>query len=1035
MTPWELEQVLALASDDAARTAARRTATPSMWSGTGASDRLLWGECVGSGTAPYRTVVDFGEGAGGGTVATTCTCPSRKLPCKHALALLLLWSTGSLAGGPGTVADPPPYAAAWLAARLGRAERAAAPDTPRAARGTSPATVARRAARVGAGLEELERWLADQVRTGVANASADAYHRFDPVAARMVDAQAPGVAATLRRLPQVVGTGGDWPGRLLQELAGLHLLARAHGRLDALPDGLAATVRSRVGYTVPTEAVLATEGVPDRWQVLAVEQTEQGGLVTRRTRLWGESTDRPALVLTFGAGGQAPDASLRPGTVVEGPAHFYPGDPPLRAVLADPVVVDRLDWVAASPRPRTVARLLDEAAAALAADPWTSAWPGLLEARPAGGPDGWALVDADGDSLAVLGPGGGAVAFWRRLLAVSGGAPVTAAVEVVDGAVLVLGAWPLVAPSGGSSGWGGAGGSDRSGGSDGSGPAASSAAAADAGDGGPRRSAAWRELVAAATVGAGSRPLPVGGFHPVVAVSAAGVERSDPATALLDLAALEARAVAAAPVTGRARPLPPAPPETAPVVAPRLVALVLEAVELDRGLAADLLQQAVAAGVVAPPETLVALVALAERGERGGGSLATLVARLGGARLRWLGQVDPSGAVGGDDGTPQGVESASPDGADGAHGRDGWDGVGPERERWLRATRAVDPDRARAALTRTWAQETPPDRALFLDVLATGLGPDDEALLERARDDRRREVRDVAARLLLRLAAQVARAGGSTGAGERAAARATPYVLLGTSGLRRRPVLRVGAPTDVAELEALAPGAVRDGLGAPPPAGWPGGPRAWLLHRLVLTTPLATWERLVGDGPDAVLALPREGDLAPVLDAAWVGAAVEQQDVAWARALLAVRPDAPARLVGVLPAAERAEPLVALLGLRVAQGRPVTPDLLEVLEPVPAPWPRALGASVRALAEAGLDGDGLLVALAARRVRLDDPDDEERWRAWARRLLATGSPRPGLRRALDRLGRVVALRTAFAQELGGAPAPRARDRTTGDERR
>ena len=72
-----------------------------------------------------------------------------------------------------------------------RQTRAAAPKDPeQAAR-----TAARRRERVTSGLAELDVWLHDQVRTGIAGASADAYRRFDGMAARMVDAQAPGVAA------------------------------------------------------------------------------------------------------------------------------------------------------------------------------------------------------------------------------------------------------------------------------------------------------------------------------------------------------------------------------------------------------------------------------------------------------------------------------------------------------------------------------------------------------------------------------------------------------------------------------------------------------------------------------------------------------------------------------------------------------------------------------------------------------------------------------------------------------------------------
>src|SRR5205823_8104009 len=104
--------------------------------------------------------------------------------------------------------------------RAGRAARAAVPETSRAQRGepADPVAAARRSAqrrsRVEAGLAELEAWLQDQLRTGLAGAPQAGYAHVDRVAARMVDAQAPAVAAAIRRLPAVVASGTGWPARL-----------------------------------------------------------------------------------------------------------------------------------------------------------------------------------------------------------------------------------------------------------------------------------------------------------------------------------------------------------------------------------------------------------------------------------------------------------------------------------------------------------------------------------------------------------------------------------------------------------------------------------------------------------------------------------------------------------------------------------------------------------------------------------------------------------------------------------------------------
>lgn len=81
-----------------------------------------------------------------------------------------------------------------------------------------------------------------------------------------------------------------------------------------------------------------------------------------------------------------------------------------------------------------------------------------------------------------------------------------------------------------------------------------------------------------------------------------------------------------------------------------------------------------------------------------------------------------------------------------------WDTGGPEeRAGALQRWRELAPDAARAALEAGWKSEAPETRAKFLRLLATGLAGADEAFLETALDDKRKEVRGAAAELLQRL--------------------------------------------------------------------------------------------------------------------------------------------------------------------------------------------------------------------------------------------------------------------------------------------
>src|SRR5688572_23537973 len=99
---WTIQRVEQLAPDAAAIKAAQGLAKPSKWTHLGRARQMIWGECQGSGANPYQVRVDLVD------AAYKCSCPSRKLPCKHTLGLLLMLASGSTipaARAPGFVEE------------------------------------------------------------------------------------------------------------------------------------------------------------------------------------------------------------------------------------------------------------------------------------------------------------------------------------------------------------------------------------------------------------------------------------------------------------------------------------------------------------------------------------------------------------------------------------------------------------------------------------------------------------------------------------------------------------------------------------------------------------------------------------------------------------------------------------------------------------------------------------------------------------------------------------------------------------------
>ncbi len=450
------EQVLLLAPDRAAAAAAATAADPGSWSAAGCDDQAVWGQYIATSAEPYEVAIDL-RGP-----AFRCTCPSRKVPCKHCLGLLLMHAQQHVAP-----AKRLPFAQQWMQRRdrhptasrqeevpdvqgAGDDEVAVEGDAAGVRTGVrSPGNDHQReqrqldrAERMRAGLMELDRWLADRVRTGLtapALAEADTWERL---AARLVDAQCGGLANRVKRVASRVGQHARWHEDVLEEMAVLHALAQGALRTSTLPIDLADGVHAASGLTVHKDDVLA--GVPStaRWTVLGESRVREDRITVQRTWLaaQGPAADGTiattwAMLLAFGAFGNEVSTEHHVATEFEADVHWYPGAVALRALVGRVHDVPRRS--ASAPVPSSVADAVGAAGWAMAREPWLERFPGLVRVVPLPVGNGrWAL--ADGTGAIPIVPG-----FWRlaEMVALSGGRPITVMGELSADGVLPLTVW------------------------------------------------------------------------------------------------------------------------------------------------------------------------------------------------------------------------------------------------------------------------------------------------------------------------------------------------------------------------------------------------------------------------------------------------------------------------------------------------------------------------------------------------------------------------------------------------------------------
>lgn len=420
------DQVLTLATDEPSRKAGKDLARPAKWVTRGANGQALWGECQGSGSKPYQTVIDLIN------IAFKCSCPSRKFPCKHGIALGLLYARQA---DDFTAKEPPAWAAEWISKRAQKEEKKTEKKEPVVDEAAQAKRQQAREQKVADGVEELLTWIRDIIRNGIISMPEKDYTFWDRMAKRLVDAQAPGLAGMVKSLGTIPFFKEGWQSLFLDRLLDLYLVAKGFQNREMLDPLVLQDTRNWIGFTVNQEELKESAGLIDTWLVVGKRVTEEDNLTVERNWLYGIQSNQYALVLQFLIRGQGATILLTPGMYLEAELIYFPSASPLRALIK------RQIGTGAVP-PRLVYDSWKAVAAAEtsfgASFPVRSERPyavsNVLPVQHAGG---WWLKDSNDDLVAIR---EGFPGIWK-LLALSGGQPLPMVVSGKEGIYEPLGVW------------------------------------------------------------------------------------------------------------------------------------------------------------------------------------------------------------------------------------------------------------------------------------------------------------------------------------------------------------------------------------------------------------------------------------------------------------------------------------------------------------------------------------------------------------------------------------------------------------------
>ncbi|MCC6723111.1 MAG: hypothetical protein IT258_01280, partial [Saprospiraceae bacterium] len=191
-------------------------------------------------------------------------------------------------------------------------------------------------------------------------------------------------------------------------------------------------------------------------------------------------------------------------------------------------------------------------------------------------------------------------------------------------------------------------------------------------------------------------------------------------------------------------------------------------------------------------------------------------------------------------------------------------GTRQERLKMLAFWRKTSPKFALELVQSTWQTESPTDKAAFLALLQTNLSEAEIGFLEACLDDKRKEVRQVAALLLAKIP--------NSSLSKRIKERASQFLALKNNRLQ---VELPEEPDDAAQ---------KDGILKLHP-DWQGGAKASLLGQVVSRVNPRHWETYFNMPAQAVVELFQHSDWSKTLLQALVSATVFHGETAWATQL------------------------------------------------------------------------------------------------------------------------------------------------------
>jgi uncharacterized Zn finger protein len=332
---WTDEKIAALAPNDSTERRGRTLANSAKWNVIATNYEAIWGECKGSGSQPYLVQVNLSG------PKYKCSCPVRKPPCKHVLGLFFLFAKSSAVF---KYQAPTEAIKNWLSQQststISSTSKTVAPvlKTEEAIEQAKIAKEKRWAQRMqlmASGMDELELWLTDLIRQGIANTDIQKASFWNQVAAKMVDAKLPRISTYLKETHQLIQQNQNWSEIVVARLGELYLWAESFKKRALLSPEMQEELYQSLGKIVKKATILEQHPkTKDLWFVLGKKEgVDIEGRSFRKIWLQGQKTKQQALILDYAFGSMGYEQQYIVGDLLDGALVYYSKAYPQRAIF------------------------------------------------------------------------------------------------------------------------------------------------------------------------------------------------------------------------------------------------------------------------------------------------------------------------------------------------------------------------------------------------------------------------------------------------------------------------------------------------------------------------------------------------------------------------------------------------------------------------------------------------------------------------------------------------------------------------------